>query len=272
MREQVIQLLKEFKDVFAWTYAQMLGLDTQLVTHKLNQRRVQTNKVGSEELQTGARSTNQRGDSEAVGRWLFKPIQHPTWLANIVPVKKKNGQIRCCICFRDLNKAYPKNEFPLPNIDMLVDTTTGYSVFSFMYSFSGYNQIRMDAKDAEKTAFRTPIGNFHYTVMPFGLKNAGATYQRAMTVIFHDMMHDCLEDYVDDVVVKSKESSQHVNDLRRVFIRCREYNLKMNPLKCAFGVSSEKFLRFVVHHKGIDIDPTKAKAIQDMNPPKTVKN
>lgn len=107
--------------------------------------------------------------------------------------------------------------------------------------------------------------------MPFGLKNAGATYQRAMSAIFHDMMHDCVEDYVDDMVVKSKKVDQHIHDLRRVFIRCSEYNLRMKPLKCAFGVSSRKFLGFVVHHKGSEIDPTKAKAIQEMNPPKTVK-
>lgn len=152
---------------------------------------------------------------------------------------------------------------------MLVDAIAGYSMFSITDDFSGYNQ--MDAKDVEKTSLQIPIGNFHYTVMPFRLKNARATYQRAMTVIFHDMMHDYIEDYVDDVVVKSKKSSQHINDLRRVFIRCREYNLKMNSLKCGFGVSSGKSLGFVVHHKGIDIDPTKAKAIQDMTPPKTVK-
>lgn len=152
----------------------------------------------------------------------------------------------------------------MPNIDMLVDATAGYQMFSFMDGFTGYNKIRMDAKDAEKTAFQTSIGNFHYTVMPFGLK-------RAMTVIFHDMMHDCIEDYVDDVAVKSKKSTQHINDLWRVFIRCRDYNQKMNPLKCAFGVSLGKFLGFVIHQKGIDVDPTKAKPIQDINPPKTVK-
>lgn len=78
--------------------------------------------------------------------------------------------------------------------------------------------------------------------MPFSLKNAGATYKRAMTAIFHDMMHGCLEDYIDDIVVKSKEVDQHVDDLRKVFTRCRKYKLRMNPLKCAFGVSSEKFL------------------------------
>ena len=106
--------------------------------------------------------------------------------------------------FRNLNKACPKDEFPLPNINLIVDSAVGSSMFSFMDGYSGYNQIRMAAKDAEKTAFRTPIGNFYYTVMPFDLKNTGATYQRTMTAIFHDMMHKEMEYYVEDIVVKSK--------------------------------------------------------------------
>uniref|UniRef100_A0A2N9FWZ9 Integrase catalytic domain-containing protein n=1 Tax=Fagus sylvatica TaxID=28930 RepID=A0A2N9FWZ9_FAGSY len=173
---------------------------------------------------------------------FIKPIQHPRWLSNIVPVKKKNGQIRCCVDFRNLNKACPKDEFPLPNMDLLIDSAAGHAMFSFMDGFSGYNQICMSPKDAEKTAFRTPIGNFYYTVMPFGLKNAGATYQRTMTAMFHDMMHPC-----------------------------RLYKLKMNPLKCAFGVSAGKFLGFLVHQRGIDVDPTRASAIATMKPPTTHK-
>ena len=120
---------------------------------------------------------------------FIKLIQHPRWLSNIVPVKKKNKQIRCFVDFRNLNRAYPKDEFPLPNMDLLIDFMVGSAMFSFMDGFSGYNQIRMAPRDAEKTAFRTPMGNFYYTIMPSGLKNAGATYQRAMTAIFHDMMH-----------------------------------------------------------------------------------
>ena len=120
---------------------------------------------------------------------FIKPIQHLRWLSNIVLVKKKNRQIRCCVDFRNLNKACLKDEFPLPNMDLLINSTACSAMFSFMDGFSGYNQIRMAPKDAEKTAFRTPIGNFYYTVMPFGLKNADATYQPTMTAIFHDMMH-----------------------------------------------------------------------------------
>ena len=141
---------------------------------------------------------------------FITPTQHPCWLSNIVPVKKKNGQIRCCVDFRNLNRASLKDEFLLPNMDLLIDSVAGNTMFSFMDGFSGYNQIRMAPKDAEKTAFRTPIVNFYYIVMPFGLKNAGATYQCTMTAIFHDMMHRELEDYVDDIVVKSKRQEDHV--------------------------------------------------------------
>ena len=115
--------------------------------------------------------------------------------------------------------ACPKDEFPLPNMDMLIDLATGHAMFSFMDGFSGYNQIRMSSKDAVKTAFRTPIGNFHYTVMLFGLKNTGDRYQRAMTAIFHDMMHKEIEDYVDDIIVKSKARGDHLAILRKVFER-----------------------------------------------------
>ena len=151
---------------------------------------------------------------------FIKPIMHPMWLSNIVPVKKKNGQIRCCVDFRNLNKVCPKDEFPLPNMDMLIDSVAGHAMFSFMDGFNGYNHIRMSSKDAAKTAFRTSISNFYYTVMPFCLKNARATYQTAMTTIFHDMMHIEIEDYVDDIVVKSKTRGDYLSILRKVFERC----------------------------------------------------
>ena len=126
-------------------------------------------------------------------------------MSNIVPGKKKNGQIRCCVDFKTLNRAYPKDKFPLPNIDLLIDSTASSAMFSFTDGFCGYNHIRMAPKDAEKIAIRTPICNFYYIVMPFRLKNAGTTYQQTMMVIFHDMVHQELEDYVDDIVVKSKK-------------------------------------------------------------------
>ena len=132
-------------------------------------------------------------------------------------------------------------------MDMLIDLVAGHVMISFIDGFSGYNQIRMSSKDAAKTTFQTPIGNFYYTVMSFDLKNAGATYQRAMSTIFHDMMNKEIEDYMDDIVVKSKTREDYLAILRKVFERCQLSKLRMNPLKCAFGVTVGKFLGFLVH-------------------------
>ena len=177
----------------------------------------------------------------------------------------------CYVDFRNLNRVYPKDEFPLPNMDLLTDSVSGNAMFSFMDGFSGNNQIRIAPRDAEKIAFKTPIGNFYYIVMSFRLKNAGATYQRIMTAIFYDMMHQVLEDYVDDIVMKSKKQEEHVQILRKVFERCRAFKLRMNPLECAFGVFSGKFLGFIVHSRGIDVDPAKATTMTTMKPLATVK-
>uniref|UniRef100_A0A2N9HQN2 Uncharacterized protein n=1 Tax=Fagus sylvatica TaxID=28930 RepID=A0A2N9HQN2_FAGSY len=241
-RKCLIDLLHEYKDVFAWDYHEMPGIDPGLVAHSLNVEpgtRPVVQPMRTFHTEVEAQITQEVKKLLAAG--FIKPIQHPRWLSNIVPVKKKNGQIRY--------------------------SAAGHAMFSFMDGFSGYNQIRMSTRDAEKTAFRTPIGNFYYTVMPFGLKNAGATYQRTMTAMFHDMVHKEIEDYVDDIVVKSKKREDHLRVLRKVFDRCRLYKLKMNPLKCAFGVSAGKFLGFLVHNRGIDVDPAKASAIATMKAP-----
>ncbi|KAM1017383.1 hypothetical protein EV2_047991 [Malus domestica] len=136
---------------------------------------------------------------------------------------------------------------------------------------SRYNQIHMALKDDELTAFRTPKGIYCYKVMPFGLKNARATYQRSMQKIFNDMPHKNVECYVDDVVVKTKKRSDHLKDFRIVFERLRKYNLKMNPLKCAIGVTSGNFLGFIVKHRGIEVDQSKIKAIQSMPEPRNLR-
>ncbi|GLU06483.1 hypothetical protein SLE2022_235150 [Rubroshorea leprosula] len=127
------------------------------------------------------------------------------------------------------------------------------------------------ANDVEKTAFHTPISNFYYVVMPFGLKNAEATYQRVMVAIFHNFIHIYIEIYIDDTVVKSKTRLGHFDVLRKVFDRCRLYKLKMNPAKCAFGVSTAKFLGFLVSKHGISVDPAMFEAIRTIQPPKNLK-
>ena len=139
------------------------------------------------------------------------------WLANIVPVPKKDGKVRMCVDYQDLNRTSPKDNFPLPHIDTLVDNMTKHSLFSFMDGFSDYKQIRMAPEDMEKTTFLTMWGTFCYKVMPFGLKNVGTTYQRAMVTLFHDMMHKEIEVYVDDIIAKSQGEDDHVVNLKKLF-------------------------------------------------------
>ncbi|KAG8488520.1 hypothetical protein CXB51_016412 [Gossypium anomalum] len=202
---------------------------------------------------------------------FLQEVKYSEWVANIVPVPKKNGKVRMCVDYRDLNKASPKDNFSLPHIDTLVDNTAGYSLFSFMDGFSGYNQIKMHPEDMDKTTFITLWGTFCYKVMPFGLKNAVATYQRAMVTLFYDMMHKEIEVYVDDMIAKSRTEEEHIEVWRKLFLRLRKFQLKLNLAKCTFGARSGKLLGFVVSEKGIEVDSDKVKAIRDLPPPRTQK-
>jgi ribonuclease HI len=152
-----------------------------------------------------------------------------------------------------------------------MDNAAKSSTYSFMDGFSGYNQIKMVEQDKKKTTFVTSWGTYCYRVMPFGLKNAGATYQREMVTLFHDMMHKEIDVYVDDMIAKSKDEENHIPALKKLFERLRTYQLKLNPAKCTFRVKSGKLLGFVVSNNGIEVDPDKVKAIQAMTAPKTEK-
>ncbi|CAL9006382.1 unnamed protein product [Prunus brigantina] len=216
IKGELIALLQEFRDCFAWHYHEMPGLDRELVEHKL-------------------------------------PIKD-----GYLPVKqsrKKNKDWGCreCVDYRNLNEASPKDEYPMPMVDMLVDGAAHNQMLSFMDGNAGH------------------IGAFEYTVMPFGLRNAGATYQRAMNSVFHDMIGHSLEVYIDDVVIKSPEEGNHISNLKRAFQRMRQHKLKMNPKKCVFGVQAGNFLGFLVHQRGIEIDKNKAKSIIEALPPRNKK-
>ena len=139
------------------------------------------------------------------------------WLANVVMVKKANGKWRMCVDFIDLNKACPKDSYPLLRIDTLVDSTMRHQLLSFMDAFSGYNQIRMEETNQEKTSFVTSQGLFCYKVMPFGLKNTGATYQRLMNKMFVHQIGRNVKVYVDDVLVKSIRENDYLSDLQETF-------------------------------------------------------
>ena len=140
-----------------------------------------------------------------------------------------------------------------------------------MDAFSGYNQIRMHKDDQEKTSFVTSQGLFCYKVIPFGLKNAGATYQRLMNRMFAPQIGRNVQVYVDDMLVKIRREEDHLRDLKETFDTLRSYNMKLNPGKCAFGVTAGKFLGFMVSQRGIEVNPDKIQAIMEMKPPRNVK-
>jgi len=137
-------------------------------------------------------------------------FKHTTRIANIVPVRKKNEQLRICVDFWDLNDASPRDDLQLPIAELMMDSTTRHEALSFIDCIAGYNLILMALEDQEATAFCTPKGIFCYKAMPFRLQNARATYQRAMQTIFDDILHKKVEWYVDDLVVKSKTREDHI--------------------------------------------------------------
>ena len=146
-----------------------------------------------------------------------------------------------CVDFMDLNKTCPKDPFPMPKMDQLVDATVGHPRMSFLDAFQGYHQIPLALDDQKKTAFVTPVKNYHYKVIPFGLKNAGSTYQRMMTRMFESQLGKNIEIYIDDMVVKSKVASEHLGDLGTIFEILRKYKLRLNASKCSFGVGLGNF-------------------------------
>ena len=188
-----------------------------------------------------------------------------------MPIPKKDGKVRMCMDFRNLNNACSKDDFPLPHIDVLMDYMMGSALISFMDGFSRYNQIKMAPKDMAKPTFTTEWVIYCYTVIPFGLKNVGAIYQRMATALLHDMMHNEVEVYVDDMIVKSKNRDNHTIKLRKFFERIKEYRLRLNPQKCTFGVTTGKLLGFLESDKGIEIDPFEIKALLKMPSPHSEK-
>jgi hypothetical protein len=202
---------------------------------------------------------------------LISEVAHPMWIANPVVVPKANGSGRHCVDFTSLNKACPKDPYPLPRIDQIIKSTTGCDLLCFLDAFSGYHQIKMAKEDEEKTAFITPCGVYCYVCMPFGLKNIGATFQRLMRKALWAQMGRNAEAYVNDIIVKTREGHTFIEDLEETFANLRKVKIKLNPAKCAFGVPSGKLLGFLVSHHGIVANPVKVKAIKEMRPPRNLK-
>jgi hypothetical protein len=250
----------------------MLGILREVVEHAL---RI---KPGSKLVQQRLRRFDEekrRAIGEEIPKLLvagfIKKVYHPEWLSNPILVKKKSGKWRMCVDYTSLNKACPKDPFPLPRIDQVVDSTSGCETLYFLDAYSDYHQIMMKESDQLMTSFITPFRSYCYVSMSFGLKNAGATYQRCILKCFGDLIGETIKAYVDDIIVKSKKADQLVVDLEKTFDKLRESGIKLNPEKCVFRVSRGMLLEFIVSERGIEANPEKIMVITWMGPIQNVR-
>ncbi|GFZ15616.1 hypothetical protein Acr_25g0000250 [Actinidia rufa] len=248
-RTELIQLLKANIEAFAWTPYEMLGIDPNFIKHELNVQpdfrpvKQRGRRSAPEHVDAVIEEVEKLKEADAIIEVIY-----PSWLSNTVVVKKKTSKWRVCVNFTNLNRACPKDCFPLPKIDQLVDSSTsGHARMSFLDAYRGYHQIALHGLDQENTAFLTPKGVFCYKVMPFGLKNAGPRTR------------EC------------KEESDHLRDLTEIFAILRQHKLRLNPAKCAFGVGSGKFLGHLVTRRGIEANPEKIAAIDQIVIPRNAK-
>jgi hypothetical protein len=224
-------IFKEFHDVFAWSYEEMPGINPKIVEHEI------TTYPDAKPVQQKLRPVNPKKAAaikievaKLLKAGFIYPIHLTQWVSNPVPVNKKQGTIRVCTDFRDLNKACPKDNFPTPFIDQIIHECAGCEAFSFMDGFSRYNQIQIKLEDQHKTTFICPWGTFTYRKMSFGLKNVGATFQRAMSFSFHDLKH-IVEAYLDDLASHSRKRTDHPTHLRLIFEFYRYFRIRLNPNK-----------------------------------------
>ncbi|KAF5462889.1 hypothetical protein F2P56_018857, partial [Juglans regia] len=166
--------------------------------------------------------------------WFIWEAHYPDWLSKVMLVKKANDKWRMYVNFTNLNNTCRKDCFPLPQIDLIVDTTMGHRMLSFIDAYSRYNQILINPDEEEKMSFITARGLYYYSATPFGLKNAGATYQRLINCMFNEQIRRNMEVYVDDLLLKSKTPKQHLIDLREAFAVLRLYQMKLNLAKYVF--------------------------------------
>jgi hypothetical protein len=271
--EKLISCLSRNKDVFAWYALDLVGVSRTIIEHSLGidpsvrPKKQRLCKMSDEKTEAAKAEVHRLLEAN-----FIEPVAYPTWLANVVMVQKKSGKWRMCIDLTSLNKACPKDNFPLPRIDKIVDSAAGCEVMSLLDCFSGYHQICMKEEDKASTSFITPFGTYCFVRMPEGLKNAGSTFSRLTKTVLESQVGQNIFTYVDDIVVASKNKADHLADLAETFANMRDARLRLNPEKCVFGVRQGKTLGYLVLHRGIEANPTKIQAIINMTPPQSARD
>ena len=268
--EQAIEaeaLFREFKDVFAWTYKDLKGIPPSIAQHRIElEKDIPPSHQARYRMNPNYASIVKQDLDKLLQAGFITPVEDATWLSPIVIVPKKNGKLRICIDFRKLNAATKKDPYPLPFTEEVLDSVAGHEMYSFLDGYSGYHQIQIAPEDRHKTAFVTDWGAFVWIVMPFGLKNAPPTYQRAVNKAFRDFIGDFMKLFLDDFSVYSDIIS-HLVKLRKCFEKCREYGISLNPDKCLLLVFSGIILGHIVSKEGKFPDPKKIEAVENMPRP-----
>jgi hypothetical protein len=246
----LLKFLFNNKDVFAWSANDLYGVNRDVIEHSLNvdpaiRPRKQKLRKMSDDKAKGVRNKVKRLLSAGV----IREVTYPEWLANTVMVKKANRKWRMCIKFTDLNKACPKDEFPLPRIDSLIDAAATSELMSLLDCYSGYHQIYMKKEDEPKTSFITPSGTYCYLRMPEGLKNVGGNFNKMTSKVLSSQIGMNVLTYVDDIIVKSTKQENHITDVQETFANFRKAGLKLNPEKMCFRSEEGKISWMPSIHK-----------------------
>ena len=258
VKEKLLSLLRNYSDVFSKDELD-LG-DANLVQHTIDTGQ---NRPIKQQLRRQPMHLLDKID-EQVQQMLTAGVVEPTsspWASNVVVVKKKDGTLRFCIDYRRLNDITRKDVYPLPRIDACLDAMAGAQYFSTFDLRSGYHQVRMHEADADKTSFVTRQGAFRFRRLPFGLCNAGSTFQRLMDIVMKEANFEICLVYLDDIIVYSEEADEHLRRLEIVFSRLRKARLKLKPSKCKILQKHVTFLGHVVSNEGLSTDPEKIAAV-----------
>nr|GEV59950.1 reverse transcriptase domain-containing protein [Tanacetum cinerariifolium] len=234
-RTDLCSILKKNLDIFAWQPSDMMGVPRSIAEHQLNIREGYSPVRQKKRGQAPERAKAIQAEvQKLVEAGSMREVYYHDWMSNPVMVKKHDGSWRMCVDFTDLNKPCPQDCYLLPKIDWKVESLCGYPFKCFLDAYKGYHQIQLAEADEETTAFHTGQGVYYYTKMPFGLKNASATYQRLMDKAFEGQIRRNIEVYVDDLVVKSYTEAEMMRDIKETFRTLRKVNMKLNPKKCSF--------------------------------------
>ncbi len=268
-REELAAAIYEYRDVFS-SGPEDMG-QTDLVTHTIDTGEHRPIRLSPRRLPITKQDVEKAEVQKMLDRGVIEPCQS-NWASPVFLVTKKDGSTGFCVYYRKVNKVTCKDAYPLPRIDDTLDALRGSQYFSTLDLYSGNWQVKMDSKDIDKTAFATRQGLFRFTVMPFGLCNAPATFERLMELVLSGLNWKICLIYLDDVIVYGGKFYDELDRLKIVWQRMREANLRLKTSKCCLVRDRVPFLGHYVLHEGVEVDPMKTVAVQDWLTPCTVKD